>query len=313
MRAVAPHARIRHVAGMFTYRHSGLFVASQIELPEWAAFAREADGEADVRISVTPDAPFPDIGDRLLVEDERVRFAVEEVGGWTIEAGQSITLTPRQGADAQELRLFTLGSAWGMLGYQRGHAMWHGSAARLGGRTALFCGDAGEGKSTMGAAMVDAGALLVADDLSRVEPQASGPLLYPSSQRLKLWGEAVDHFGWRESVLHRDWRREDKFHCSVPTNPDLASACALDLIVVLETGESHRIEPLRGAEAVAAVLKGTIYRPEALGEMGRWNEQAVLAARIVAGCHVVRLTRPRDLDALDRSMSLVSDCLGSLG
>lgn len=298
---------------MHAYRHSGLTVASDIELPEWEAFATEPSDTPDVRIVVARDTTFPDLGDRLQVEGERVRFAIAGVGGWSIEKGSAIVLSPARGAKPEELRLFTLGSAWGMLGYQRGDAMWHASAVRLGGRTALFCGRAGEGKSTMAAAMVAAGARLVADDLSRIVIHENGPVIYPSATRLKLWGEAVDQLGWRDRVLRRDWRGEDKFLCSMDAHAAGTGPWPLDLIVVLATGNEHRVETLVGGEAVKAALKGTIYRPEVLTDMDQWNVQAVLAARIVAGCTVVRLTRPRDLDALDRSVERVKACLGSLG
>jgi hypothetical protein len=114
-------------------------------------------------------------------------------------------------------------------------------------------------------------------------------------------------------VLRRDWRGEDKFHCSIDAHAAGTGSWPLDLIVVLDTGSEHRVETLVGGEAVKAVLKGTIYRPEVLTDMDQWKVQALLAARIVAGCTVVRLTRPRDLDALDRSVERVQACLGSLG
>ena len=298
---------------MFAYRHSGLTVSSDIELPEWEAFAAEPVEEPDVRIAISyltcPDGWTGATGGSA----DCAHFAVEGVGGWRIEKGRQITLFPAPSADARELRLFTLGSAWGLLGYQRGDAMWHGSAVSVGERTVMFCGDAGEGKSTMAAAMLDAGATLVADDLSRVDPGEGGPLIHPSSSRLKLWGEAVDHFGWRERVLHRDFMREDKFHCAVARHHAGGDALPLSLVVVLQTGKDHRLKPLRGGEAVQAVLKGTIYRPEALEALGRWQEQAIAASRIVAGCSVARLTRPRDLAALDRSTRLIIEFLGSLG
>lgn len=299
---------------MHSYRHSGLAIASGIELPEWQAFRVESVANADVEIVLSDrrSPPFPADGSTA-VQGDTACFAVEGVGGWEIVDGRRMVLHPSLAADPRELRLFTLGSAWGLLGYQRGHAMWHGSAVELGGRSVLFCGDAGEGKSTMAAAMLDAGAALVADDLSRIEPAEDGALIHPSSARIKLWGEAVDHFGWREHVIERDWMREDKFHCRVPSHHAGGAALPLAAIVVLATGGDIALEPLRGATAMTAVLAGTIYRPEALEVMGRWGEQGALAARIVAGCPVWRLTRPRDLDALSQSVVRVTELLGSLG
>ncbi|MBX7495539.1 hypothetical protein K3172_06665 [Qipengyuania sp. 6B39] len=299
---------------MHSYRHSGLAIASGIELPEWQAFRVENVATADVEIVLSDrrSPSFPADGSTA-VKGDTVCFAVEGVGGWEIVGGRRMVLHPSLAADPREVRLFTLGSAWGLLGYQRGHAMWHGSAVEMGGHSVLFCGDAGEGKSTMAAAMLDAGAALVADDLSRIEPAADGALIHPSSTRIKLWGEAVDHFGWRERVIERDWMREDKFHCRVPVHLAGDDAVRLAAIVVLATGENVALEPVTGAEAMTAVLAGTIYRPEALEAMGRWAEQGALAAQTVAQCPVWRLTRPRDLGALSQSVVRVTELLASLG
>ncbi|MDP4574695.1 hypothetical protein Q9K02_06025 [Qipengyuania sp. G39] len=296
------------------YRHSGLLVGSQIELEAWKAFRTEDEGEPDVAI-VTSDERCPDCptDGGTATDIDGVRFAIEGVGGWQVQEGRRILLHPSLSADPRELQLFTLGSAWGLLGYQRGQAMWHGSAVELDGRCVLFCGEAGEGKSTMAAAMIASGATLVADDLSRAAPGEGTALIYPSSSRLKLWSQAIDHLGWRDRIIVRDWLRDDKFHCRVPAHHAGGGAMPLDAIVVLQSGSEPALDQLTGGTALAAVLAGTIYRPEALEEMGLWAEQGAIAAKIAAQAPVYRLTRPRDLAALGESVNAVTEMLKSLG
>ncbi|WP_261389075.1 HPr kinase/phosphorylase [Qipengyuania aquimaris] len=292
------------------YRHSGLLVASAIELPEWEGFACEP-GDPDVRIALS-DEPCPDCpADGSVAVGESLRFAVEGIGGWQVEGGHSISLHPGLTADLPELRLFTLGSAWGGLGYQRGFAMWHGSAVERDGRAVLLCGDAGAGKSTMAAALVARGAMLVADDLSRIEPARENASIHPSSARIKLWREAVERFGWRDRVLQRDYYREDKFHCSVPGHSAGKAPFRLAAIVSLEEGETLSFQRLPGGEALKTAMKQSIYRPEMIEALGKWGEQGALGAQITANCPVYRLTRPKDFAALDdaceRIESLWSD------
>lgn len=283
---------------------------SEIGLPEWAAFAAGVRGEPDITIALS-DARMPHfpVDGSTMACGDTASFAIEGVGGWQLEAGRRMTLYPSLAADPRELRLFTLGSAWGLLGYQRGHAMWHGSAVERSGRAVLFCGESGEGKSTMAAAGIASGASLVADDLSRVDLGSEGAMIFPSSARIKLWSEAIDWLGWRDRVTERDWMRDDKFHCSVPSHHAGDDALPLAAIVVLATGDALSFEPLTGSEALKAVLSGTIYRPDALEAMGLWGEQGALAARAVAQVPVFRLTRPRDLAALDSAVRLVWDGL----
>ena len=295
------------MTSLYHYRHSGLLVASALELPEWDSFAC-LPGEADVTI-ILSDEPCPDFpADGSLVEGDSLSFLIEGIGGWRIEDGSRITLFPLPGVAPSELRLFTLGSAWAALGYQRGFAMWHGSVVERGGRTALFCGDAGAGKSTMAAVLCAQGAKLIADDLSRVEPGECRPVVHPSSTRIKLWRPAIKHLGWQDRVIQRDYFREDKFHCALPDHAGGGDPQKLDAIIILEKADIPWLEPLSGASALKAVLQGTLYRPEMLEAMGQWGKQAALAAAIVANTQVYRLKRPKQFGDAERDR-LLSDLI----
>lgn len=277
----------------FHYRHSGLHVASELELPEWEGFACES-GEPDVRIFLS-DEPCPECpADGSVAVDETLRFAVEGIGGWQVEGGHTIRLHPGLTAGLPELRLFTLGSAWGALGYQRGFAMWHGSAVDMDGKVILFCGDQGAGKSTMAAAQCAGGARLVADDLSRVEVRDGNAFIHPSSARIKLWREAIEAFGWQDRVMQRDYYREDKFHCSVPAHHAGRAPMALHGIVVLEEAEQDAtLDRLAGAAALEAVMQATLYRPEMLDAMQLWGRQGAMIAQVLAQVPVWRFSRSK--------------------
>ena len=288
---------------LYHYRHSGLLVSSELELPEWQSFSCPP-GEADVSI-ILSDEPCPDFPTNgSLVEGNSLSFLVEEIGGWCIEDGSRITLFRQPGVAHSELRLFTLGSAWAALGYQRGFAMWHGSVVERGGVAVLFCGDAGAGKSTMAALLCAQGAKLIADDLSRVEPGKCCAFIHPSSTRIKLWQPAIEHLGWQDRVIQRDFFREDKFHCALPDHAGGGDPQRLDAIIILEEADIPSLEPLSGASALKAVLQGTLYRPEMLEAMGQWGKQAALAAAIVANTQVYRLKRPKRFGDTERDRLL---------
>jgi hypothetical protein len=287
--------------GPFRYRHSGLLVESGLELPEWHAFVAADAGEPDVTIRIVDalgEAAPPN--HTPVMEGEALRFSVPEVGTWRISGGRLIEIEPYGDPASIEVRLFTLGSAWGTLGYQRGWAMLHGSAV-LGPRGAvLFCGPQGAGKSTMAAALAQRGLPLVSDDLSRVEPgRADKPTrLWPSSTRHKLWAEAIEVLGLSARERVQDYFRADKFHLESSTSVPVDLPVPLVGIYALEFGETCAIERLRGGGAASSVLRETIYRPLFLEAMGRLAEQAVYAAQIAASVPVWRLTRPADLAQL---------------
>ena len=288
------------------YRHSGLVVRSDIPLPEWEAFrATGPDTESDVLIRL--EDPVASVEERLpQVDGNGIVFSVAGIGRWCIAGGNRILITPVANAGVPELRLFTLGSAWGALGYQRGLTMLHGSAVRVKDRTLLFCGTQEQGKSTIAAALVARGGTLVADDLARVDPPAGEgrALAWPSSTRMKLWREAVAHFGWDDRIAQRDHFRDDKFHLALGS----VAGCepgALHAIIVLVWGEQVRLDRLTGGDAVGQVLQASCYRPDMLEAMDLTGAYAAQVARIVGATPVWRLTRPRDFARLDAVCDLV--------
>ncbi|WP_284124781.1 phosphoenolpyruvate carboxykinase (ATP) [Parerythrobacter aestuarii] len=287
----------------FTYHHSGLLVRSELELPEWHAFAVEPDDrEPDAHIRFASDlgeAAPPD--HRPVMEGDALRFSVPDVGTWRIEGGREIAIEPFDEPSSIEVRLFTLGSAWGTLGYQRGWAMLHGSAVMGQQGAVLFCGPQEAGKSTMAAALTVRGLPLVGDDLSRVVPGRTdrATLLHPSSTRHKLWQEAIDTLDLSGRELVQDYFRAEKYHLETSETVAVDRPVPLAAIYALEFGDELSIERLKGGGAATSVLKETIYRPRFLEAMGRLAEQAVYAAQIAGSVPVYRLTRPRDLALLD--------------
>jgi len=293
------------------YRQAGLAIRSLLALPEWDLFAGGVAERSDVDIRLDPESHECVEDAEPTWDGEALQFSIAEVGTWRIAEGRRIDIRPARRAHENELRLFTLGSAWGALGYQRGLAMVHGSAVAIAGRALLFCGAQEQGKSTMAAAMVARGHRLLVDDLSRVDPPAiEGPaLLHPSTPRLKLWHDAIDHFGMRHIVVARDHFRAEKYHLAVP-GPAALQPLPLAAIVVLEWGEELQLEPLHGARAVGAVIAACTYRPQMLAAMGIEAQQSAQLARIVAASPTYRLTRPRDLGRIDAACELLTTLAG---
>jgi hypothetical protein len=192
------------------YHHSGVRIASALELPEWKPFRDFADHCASERADVTialSARPLASTGmpdGTAVAQQGHIRFDVDDVGRWLVSEGQRIVIDPITIENGPELRLFTLGTAWAVLGYQRGWLMCHGSVVRPAGATkaVLLIGASGQGKSTSAAALVAAGGTLLADDLCRVESRAGGSeMVHPSARHVKLWGGAVGALGWEDRIV----------------------------------------------------------------------------------------------------------------
>ncbi|MBD3729114.1 MAG: hypothetical protein IE933_05345 [Sphingomonadales bacterium] len=285
------------------YRHSGLCFASSLALPEWEAFADSGTGEPDVTILLdrAGDASGPPDYDPSFAA-ETLSFSIDGIGRWEVAGGATIRIVPAAGVQERELRLFTLGSAWGAIGYQRGFPMLHGSAVAITGGAALFCGAQEHGKSTTGAALLARGHALLADDLSRVDPPGADgqpAMLHPSAARIKLWDSAVAHFGWQDREKVRDYYRDNKFHFHPPAGAPATEPVPLRAVHLLEWGDEIAIERVQGGQALPALAQAAMYRKPFLQAMGLLADQMFKVTQIAGAARIYRVTRPRDFSRLD--------------
>lgn len=288
------------------YHAAGLVVRSRLALPEWES--QELVGlPEEPQVAIELAAPRDISGEVLpLWDGASLSFSVRGTGRWDITGGIHVTITPDPSAKDHALRLFTLGSAWAAIGYQRGWAMLHGSAVEIGGKAVLLSGAQERGKSTLAAAMAMRGHALLADDLVRVDPARAGEaaLLHPVPPRFKLWRDAVEQLDLQGDIVARDHFREDKFQLAIGQAPRLEPV-PLGAIVLLEWSSEPSLTSMSGAAAVRAVVAACTFRPEMLAAMALEAEQGALLARIVSATPVFRLARPRDFARLAQSCELL--------
>ena len=116
------------------------------------------------------------------------------------------------------LSLFTMSEAIGLLLFQRGYFLLHGSAIQLNDKGVVFVGQPGAGKSTTVAAFANKGVSVMSDDLVCIRVNEVGkPSLVPAFSQIKIWEKSVDglqiakgeldlvreganKFSWHESV-----------------------------------------------------------------------------------------------------------------
>jgi len=260
------------------YRHSlcGLRLASDIPLPELPPWRREEGGEPDVevRLGNVPDHLSDSVHRGPILQvgaDGTCRFDLAGVACFLIEDGRRIVIQPHMAADAPDVRLFLLGSAFGLLCHQRGWLPLHACCVEIGGRAVAFAGPSGIGKSTLAAAFVRQGYRLLADDVTVVDARApGGPAVIPTFGRIKLWRDTLDALKMPTDGLERCRARMEKFQLPVdarfqPATLPLATIHLLDRVTDARLAD---LSPLIGLQAVEALL-GNVYRRRAGERMGK--------------------------------------------
>jgi hypothetical protein len=173
----------------------------------------------------------------------------------------------------------------------RGAACLHASAVEVEGRAIAIAGLAGAGKSTLAAALVTAGATLIAEDVVALRREEGGKLLcVPSYAGIRLWPESVELlFGRRDALpaISPTWDKRMLETTATATPRELAA------VYFLDRGEAPSIEPVADNEALLRLVACS-YRNELLDASMRRREFELFAA--AASLPLRALTRGPERD-----------------
>ncbi|MBF0371819.1 MAG: hypothetical protein HQL39_00190 [Alphaproteobacteria bacterium] len=287
----------------------GLKVVSDLPLPDlppWTGDGRPPD--VAIRLGAVPerlDAPVIDGPLLQMGVDGACRFAVPGVAAYLVEGGHTVTVRAEMAPESADLRVFLLGTVFGILCAQRGLLPLHASCVAIGGRAIAFSGVSGAGKSTLAAAFHRQGHSVLSDDVTVVDVEApGGPLVLPSFPRLKLWGDVMNAFALPREGLERSRAELDKFH--VPLS-DAFPARPLPLAAVYHLGEVRPPERggVEGLDTAAAVrdLDEAVYRHRLARRLLGTERLFRMLTRIAAAAPSHRLTRRLEFGDLDAQVA----------
>ena len=286
------------------YRVFGLPLSSALPLPELPPVADGSGSGRDVsiRVSIVPPA-LPDVGTQepcFRTSNGEVILAIHNVARYRVSGGNDIIVDPHPQGSARDVRLYLLGSAFGVLCHQRGLLPLHANAIVADGRAIAFAGAAGAGKSTLAAQFLARGHDVLGDDVCAVGFDAAGqPWAWPGLPQLKLWRDAAAWFGHDCDALERVVDGQDKYH--VPLTRDaacgpfpLARVCVLDGDPASQRG----IARLTGADALDALLRHT-YRIEYVKPMGLTQRHFAQCLALLDHAEIHAAPLRRGFDVLD--------------
>lgn len=301
------------------YRLSALKLLSDIELPELMPWdgGPEAPPDLYFRLGDVPlrlDAPDRDAGEFQTKGRGQYLTSYPDEARVLVENGCAVTVDPAPGIDLADARAILMAPVQAVLWHQRGLLPLHASVVGTGGRAVALAGPSGAGKSTLAAALAGRGLAVLADDLCIVDA-AHGPDLLPSTPRLRLWRDALDHLGIGAEGLPRALSRSEKYvlegAVAGGAGWDAAARWRLASVVLLarRSGAMPALERLRGARAMAA-LHGVVHMLAAARALG--VEPAIfraLARLAGADLTVWRLVLPDDRAALGAAAAKVAALL----
>lgn len=277
----------------FRYRAFGLSIASSFPLTELEV---DADPDApDVTIRRgSVDSPGENRPEWLQLTPAGALLDVAEAARYLIRDGREIVVQQYPSGSDRHMRLFLLGSAFGVVLHQRSILPLHANAMVLGEGAAAFMGASGAGKSTMAAWFHDRGYAVLSDDVCAVTCGDDGLVLaQPGIPRLRLWRDALEATGRDVAAHEHAFDDADKYNvrtavaAGVQPRP-LAAVYLLD--DDRDPAKDFSISRLSGLDAAEALIANT-YRGGYLSILGGKSRHLAACARVAGTTPIYRVTR----------------------
>lgn len=183
----------------------------------------------------------------------------------------------------------------------------HASSVEVEGRALVLMGDAGAGKSTTTAALVDAGSPLLTEDVSALDLEGEVPRVFRGGTRVKLWPESVRALRGRDDALpllvpaSLDWHKRF-LDCSERMSRH--DSLPIAAIVSLErsiTATEPVITPIKGHDKLLLLLANG-YGAHMVRPDDRTDELSRLS-KLAQRVPIARLSYPDRLDALPAAVA----------
>jgi Serine kinase of the HPr protein, regulates carbohydrate metabolism len=300
----------------YLYRVYGLNVESEIHLPELIPISQKLNLKIDVSISY---GNIPEDIDNAIERENYYKisknqfiFNVEGVADYYVYNGCNIIVQPARLSSIDDIRIFLLGTAFGVLLIQRDCIALHGGTVDIDGQGVMIIGDRGSGKSTLTSSLRMKGYKLLSDDVSVIcKSEKDGFDVCPAYPQQKLCEDIVNLLNFNRENYETVYYDKNKY--KIPIINDFNNQpIPLTTIYELNIGEceSAYITEVKGLEKIGLIMKN-IYRFEFLMDVGASNEYLKECINIAKSIMVYKICRPRGIICIEEQINLIRSTMGN--
>jgi len=231
-----------------------------------------------------------------------------------ITNGDSIIVdTHDQDMGNPDLSTFILGSAFGVIGIQRGLIPIHGAAVVTEDASVIITGGIGSGKSAILSSLIIDGHKYMTDEISMVFTEEGNPFVIPSYPQRKVDAKTSVETGDLISdatLLFEDGK--DKFairRAAEWHDETLPLTCIIEIIpVVRKDGAvfTPEIEEITGHESLKLVMRNQ-YRPRFVASIGTPPESMKRLLEITSSVKTFRLLRPAEGFPIKETAGIIAE------
>lgn len=247
------------------------------------------------------------VGPTWQLDDTAFLFRVPRVARFLVTNGNEVVVDLHASSTTTDAAPFLLGTAFGVLLHQRGQLVLHAATLSYRGRGVALCGVTGAGKSTLAAALCQAGCDFVGDDVAAIRFVDGGaPTILPDGRQHRLWMDAVEQLALTDCLGPPVRPCLKKFHVD-PPRVAAQGPTPLTTIVILRKADSpgrFDLTPLDPVDA-AALVRDEVYRSKTASHLGRDADIFQQIAALLGRVRVFLLDRAMDFALLDDTVAAV--------
>jgi hypothetical protein len=292
------------------YKAFGLVIESALHLPELSPGPEHQPPDVEIYLGQAPSKlSTPATGDGVLynVSYDEYRLSIKDIGTYYAYMGRKIIIERCKHTEDQSLRLFLLGSVFGVVLHQRQCGVLHGSAIATPNGAVLFLGSTGAGKSAVAAAFRHRGYKIITDEIAAIEVNGSNRVLIQPAYPLQtLWEDTVLGIGEnpakyvpvRPKLAKYRIPVHDKFH---------GESININRVYVLSHGNRSPetiLVPITGLDKVSA-LYTHIYLPLLHKQLGHQRTSAKSIFELAQQAVFVDVQNSRDHGAFRRLIDAI--------
>ncbi|MGE0055192.1 MAG: hypothetical protein AB7S74_13365 [Hyphomicrobium sp.] len=298
------------------YLIAGLKVKSAVAIEKATSLEHGGIADPDVTIEFCAQIGVPSnvhfSNEFIVAGDQDFLFRPKNDLAFRVRHGSEIMISAGSAISDNDVNLFLMGSAWGVLCHQRRLMPLHCSAVRFANRAFAFTGPSGAGKSTLAAGLSRRGYAHFCDDVCVVERSDNKIVLQPMPKGLKLWSDATDALGLERGTALGIDKSRDKYYVSLPESSDSTSLdlCALYVLTDADTKQPS-IAKIRGRAHIHDLLS-SIYRGEWLSLIRDPADVFVEIASMAKKFEMFRFSRPRDMNRFSEGLDLLEAHMSAL-
>lgn len=291
------------------YEVYGLKIKSYIELPELLK-SNDVNYEINICRGITPINILNSIEQGrnlyLSLNCKEIWFNIRSIGTYLIYNGNNIVVDKDIDANLEDVKAYLLGSALGMILFQRNTLAIHGGTTVINNKTLTIVGDSGSGKSTLTAALRLKKYLFVADDVSVINDNLMINLSYPQQ---KLCKDTMLKLGYDINKFKKIDDDREKY--KIPVKKDFVyEPVRMGAICEIKIGDNSKveIEEIKGKEKLI-ILISNIYRIELIKKSGIPPEYFKKCLEIAKNIKFYRMYRPKDKYTISEQIKVLENAL----